>query len=235
MAELKDVILEKIPMEAIHVMIGGTLISLTAFVLRIVLLGMIYTTLKNYSCLGVRIYPEALLAITLIMIGGTYIPGGFLGGLYIGHKVKKKNRSTMLFSSIAGCGILLLLLHLGLGYVITYYIEAERETHVPFPIPLFGIFIGTVLGSYSVDWGKLREEKLMPFSEAPEEAEEGISLTAIKGIGPRRAERLRAAGIRTIDDLLEASSESLSARTGIPEKTIRRLIEYAKRYIEREE
>jgi len=231
-SDLVEAIFKKIPMEAIHIAIGGTLSSLTAFILRIVLLGIIYTTLKNHSCLGVRIYPEALLAITLIMLGITYIPGGYLGGLYMGHKIKRRIWLVLLLSSLFGCFILILLLGMGMGYVITYNLEAERETHVPLIVPLLGLVTGTFLGGYSVDWGKPAGGRLkLILEEAAEEAEEGISLTAIKGIGPRRAERLLAAGVRTVQDLLNASPEDLSERTGIPVKTIRRLIEYVKRYI----
>jgi len=233
MRAIKESITKRVPKVTKHIAIGALISSIIAFALRIVLLGMIYTILKNFSCLGVRVFDEALLAMTLIMIGGTYIPGGFLGGLYVGYKVKKKLRTVLVFSALVGCIILLALLYFSLGYRITYNIEVEHETRVPILVPLLGVIIGTYLGGYTIDWGKPREEiSEGELVEALEEVPRSPILTDIKGIGPRRAERLIAAGIKTVEDLIKASPEAISAKTGIPEKTVQKLIEYAKRRAE---
>ncbi|OYT46295.1 hypothetical protein B6U84_00715 [Candidatus Bathyarchaeota archaeon ex4484_40] len=217
-----------------YVALGGLISSLIAFVLRIILLGAIYMILKNFDCLGVRVYGEALLATTLIMIGGTYIPGGFIGGLYVGYKVKdEKLRILLLFSALLGCTVLLALMFFFLGYRVTYYLEMERELRISVFLPLLGVLVGTYLGGYSVNWGK-EEEKISEGKLVLEEAPISLALTDIRGVGSRRAKRLRAAGIETVEDLVKASPRVLSAKTGIPEKTIQRIIEHAKRMIEKE-
>ncbi len=49
-------------------------------------------------------------------------------------------------------------------------------------------------------------------------------LTEIKGIGPRRAEELKAAGVRTVSDLAKRSAKNLSEKTGISIKDISKWI-----------
>lgn len=45
-------------------------------------------------------------------------------------------------------------------------------------------------------------------------------LTSVSGIGPKYAERLTAAGVASVTDLVEADPELLAERTGISNKTI---------------
>jgi hypothetical protein len=54
-------------------------------------------------------------------------------------------------------------------------------------------------------------------------------LTQIMDVGPRRARLLKAAGIDTISDLAAAPVRDLSERTGIPLKTLSKIIERANR------
>jgi hypothetical protein len=56
-----------------------------------------------------------------------------------------------------------------------------------------------------------------------------IELTEIKGIGPRKAEELKAVGVNAVSDLAKASAKGLSQKTGISEKIISRWIVEAKR------
>ena len=54
-------------------------------------------------------------------------------------------------------------------------------------------------------------------------------LTQIMDVGPRRARLLKAAGINTVSDLAAAPVRDLSERTGIPLKTLSKIIERANR------
>lgn len=54
-------------------------------------------------------------------------------------------------------------------------------------------------------------------------------LTQIMDVGPRRARLLKAAGIDTVSDLAAAPVRDLSERTGIPLKTLSKIIERANR------
>ncbi len=66
----------------------------------------------------------------------------------------------------------------------------------------------------------------------PRESALPIDLTEIKGIGPKRAEELKAAGVKTVSDLAKRSAKNLSEKTGIPIKTISRWIVQANEMIE---
>ena len=73
------------------------------------------------------------------------------------------------------------------------------------------------------------EARVEEFCTAPDPAPQsaGDPLTAIPGIGPKYAERLRAAGIASVTDLIEADPETLAEQTGIPRKTIQGWIDVA--------
>ncbi len=65
--------------------------------------------------------------------------------------------------------------------------------------------------------------------EVPREGEREVELTAVPGIGPKRKEQLEAAGIKSANMLLTADVKELAASTGIPESTLRRYVEEAKK------
>lgn len=59
------------------------------------------------------------------------------------------------------------------------------------------------------------------------------ALTGIRGIGEKRAEQLRSLGIDNVEDLAEASAESLAAELKISAKVTGRWIEDAKKLAEK--
>lgn len=67
--------------------------------------------------------------------------------------------------------------------------------------------------------------------EAFEEALQELELTGIKGIGSKRAEKLKAVGVNTLSDLAASSAKDLSQKTGISEKIVSRWIEEARETI----
>lgn len=101
------------------------------------------------------------------------------------------------------------------------------------PLELFIILIViigiAIVGSIAV----LAIKKPNPASlgETFEEALQELELTGIKGIGSKRAEELKAAGINTISDLAASSVKNLSHKTGISEKIISRWIKQARKII----
>jgi predicted flap endonuclease-1-like 5' DNA nuclease len=66
----------------------------------------------------------------------------------------------------------------------------------------------------------------------PKESKPPMALTEIKGIGPKRAEELKAAGVTTVSDLAKRSAKNLSEKTGIPLKNISEWIVQANEMIE---
>lgn len=61
-----------------------------------------------------------------------------------------------------------------------------------------------------------------------------IDVTEVKGLGTKRAERLKKAGIETVMDLAEASVEVLVKEVGISEEFASKLIKRAKAILKEE-
>lgn len=60
-----------------------------------------------------------------------------------------------------------------------------------------------------------------------------LELTEVKGIGVKRAERLKALGILNIEDLAKASAEDLASKLKISPKITKKWIEEAKNLLEK--
>ena len=58
-----------------------------------------------------------------------------------------------------------------------------------------------------------------------------IEITEVKGIGPKRAEQLRALGINTAQDLAKTTATTLAAKTELSPRITRRWVTEAKRLI----
>jgi hypothetical protein len=59
-----------------------------------------------------------------------------------------------------------------------------------------------------------------------------VEITEVRGIGPKRAERLRALGINTAQDLAETTATTLAAKTGLSTKITQKWVREAKRFTE---
>ncbi len=68
-------------------------------------------------------------------------------------------------------------------------------------------------------------------AEKVEKAEKRIELEEIKGVGPKKAEQLARAGIRSANDLLEADLEHVSEKSGISVKVLEKLRREAERLV----
>lgn len=81
-----------------------------------------------------------------------------------------------------------------------------------------------------LDTGEESGSQESPGAEEPGAASAEVSgeLSAIEGIGPKTAEALGAAGIRTLEDLRAATEEQLLEIKGIGKKTAERLLETAR-------
>lgn len=60
-----------------------------------------------------------------------------------------------------------------------------------------------------------------------------LELTAVKGIGAKRAEQLKALGVTNIEDLAKASAEDLASKLKVSPKITKKWIEDAKTLIEK--
>ncbi|MFQ5800192.1 MAG: RpoL/Rpb11 RNA polymerase subunit family protein [Candidatus Hydrothermarchaeales archaeon] len=84
--------------------------------------------------------------------------------------------------------------------------------------------------AYKIDHPLIGEPKL--FFRLKDASEfEDIPVTKVKGVGPKTAEQLMSAGIKTIDQLLLSTPEKLVEKTGIPEKLRARYIDEARKMV----
>jgi len=99
---------------------------------------------------------------------------------------------------------------------------------------VYGVIIWLAFSLAKMALGRRKESvEAALLEEALEEASKFlIGLTEIRGIGPKRAEELKAAGVNIISDLATSSAKDLSQKTGISERIISRWIEQAKEMIE---
>jgi predicted flap endonuclease-1-like 5' DNA nuclease len=77
---------------------------------------------------------------------------------------------------------------------------------------------------------KEKKEKKVKKKEVKKEkpVEKGTDLTEIKGVGKKRAEALEAAGVSTVEELIEADTEKLAEKTGFTAEYIEKLKEKAR-------
>ncbi len=84
--------------------------------------------------------------------------------------------------------------------------------------------------AYKIEHPLIGEPKLF-FRIKGTKKMEDVPISKVKGIGPKTAEHMMAAGIKTADQLLHATPGILSERTGIAEKLILKYVETAKEMI----
>jgi len=79
--------------------------------------------------------------------------------------------------------------------------------------------------------GKKRAEAYVRKKRGPSSRKVIVELSEVKGIGAKRAERLRALGINSAEDLAETDPEFLAVNLKISEKMASRLVENARRLV----
>jgi len=128
------------------------------------------------------------------------------------------------------------------GIVITLDMpNFERSVSVVTTVVLGLLFIG--LGYYQRPKLKATTSELSPDLTVPPTAKEVetvvkatasvMALTQIKGIGEKRAEQLKALGVKSVEDLVNASEKDLAAELKISPKITKRWIENAKKLVEK--
>lgn len=94
---------------------------------------------------------------------------------------------------------------------------------VVYGVVVWLVFSLAKMGRKKKPVGPLLLEKELEVKE-PKELKLLIELTEIKGIGPKNARKLKAAGVRTVSDLAKRSAKDLSEKTGISIKDISKWI-----------
>jgi predicted flap endonuclease-1-like 5' DNA nuclease len=77
---------------------------------------------------------------------------------------------------------------------------------------------------------KEKKEKKVKKKEVKKEkpVEKGTDLTEVKGVGKKRAEALEAAGVSTVEELIETDTEELVEKTGFTAEYVEKLKEKAR-------
>lgn len=140
----------------LHMLIGGFICFTLLFLLKYLGLVWVFTEwiLKSSNSLGVLIFERAQTGYYMISLGLTYLPSGFLGGLYFGRKIEEKMKIYLAFPSIIGFTLSLLL---------EYYLKLSPDYLRGLIIPFLTLAAGSYLGGYTINWRveeKPREERI---------------------------------------------------------------------------
>ena len=119
--------------------------------------------------------------------------------------------------------------------------DFERNVSVVTTVVLGLLFIG--LGYYQRPKPKATAMEISPAITVPPTTEEAetavkatasvVTLTQVKGIGEKRAEQLKTLGVKSVEDLVNASEKDLAAKLKISPKITKRWIENAKKLLEK--
>ena len=114
----------------------------------------IYKLLQTVGAYGLlAFYKEVEPALILFLVAIVYLPSGFLGGLYTGYKIRENLRIVLLYPSLIGFAILLIL-QLYFGVLDLSSPNLARDILVP----LVGSIVGSYLGGYTMNWKTEEEE-----------------------------------------------------------------------------
>lgn len=140
----------------LHMFVGGFICFALLFLLKY--LGLVWAfiewILKSSNSLGVLIFEGAQTGYYIISLGLTYLPSGFLGGLYFGRKIEERIEIYLALPSIIG-----FILSLSLEYYLGLRPDYLRGLIIPF----LTLAAGSYLGGYTINWRieeKPEEEKI---------------------------------------------------------------------------
>lgn len=131
----------------IHIILGGVICLLAMYTSTSILPRLVRVILYSLGCYGLMSFQEITNAMLLLMFGAAYLPSGFIGGLYTGHRIKENLRIILLFPALIGFAGMIAL-HSSIEGVNISNLDLQREII----IPLIGDIIGTYLGGYTMNW-----------------------------------------------------------------------------------
>ncbi|MCX8170675.1 MAG: hypothetical protein N3E47_01705 [Candidatus Bathyarchaeota archaeon] len=145
----------------INLLIGGMINFGALIFLDLTVYSMMDWIYRSLGIYGVLIYEEARNAYYLIRLGTVFLSSGFIGGLYVGYKIKENLKLIMAFPSPTGLSLVILLQFLlGNRAILT---QNVFELVKIFVIPLVISLLGSYLGGYTLNWHvekKPKEERI---------------------------------------------------------------------------
>lgn len=149
---------------AINLLIGGVINFGVMIFLDIILNSTMNWICRSLGIYGILVYEEALNAYYIIRLGTVFLSSGFIGGLYVGYKVKENLRLIMAFPGLIGLTLVLVLQYFAGNR--TSLIQQFLQLFGPIKIvviPLLVLLLGSYLGGYTLNWQveeKPKEEKI---------------------------------------------------------------------------
>jgi predicted flap endonuclease-1-like 5' DNA nuclease len=107
---------------------------------------------------------------------------------------------------------------LGLTFVVAGYSQKPKPTEYPLP---------------TVTSAPTKKTAMSLSSPATSSFKPSIDLLKIRGIGPKRAEELKNAGILTANDLAKAKPTEIAKKTNVSTKITRKWVTRAKKLLEK--
>lgn len=148
----------------INLLIGGVINFGAIIFLDMILSSTMNWIYRSLGIYGVLVYEEARNAHYMIRLGTVFLSSGFIGGLYVGHKVKENLRLIMAFPGLIGLSLMLVLQYFAGNRALLV-----QQLFQPFGlvkivvIPLLVLLLGSYLGGYTLNWQveeKPEEEKI---------------------------------------------------------------------------
>jgi hypothetical protein len=121
----------------LHAIVGGIACLLVSTILYVVLQGGV-AFLSILDSLGLLVFDESVYALQLLLFGLVFLPSGFIGGLYTGHKVKENLHIVLVLPGLISFILFIFLFNFNLVGGIM--------------IQLSGYTLGSYLGGYTVNW-----------------------------------------------------------------------------------
>jgi len=141
-----EILREKI----IHTLAGGGISFISIFFTESIFWLLMDYILRTLGIYGVLAYQEGQEAFFLIGLGSVYLLSGFLGGLYVGYKIKEGLKTLMVFPAIICLlGMVVLQFLTGTTFPIANFTDYFIRAIV---IPLSVLITGSYLGGYTLNW-----------------------------------------------------------------------------------
>ncbi len=131
----------------LNLIVGGVLSLLLTYFLLSLVPWLLRIILFSLNVLGLLSFDASRTAMLLIISGSAYLPGGFIGGLYAGYKVRENPRLTSLIPGLIGF-LSLILVQYASGILNPSEMDMFREIVAP----SISILLGSYLGGYTVNW-----------------------------------------------------------------------------------
>ena len=135
--------------ELFPIILGALICLFSMFILLTVSQMIVQRLFLALGCAGLLVFEESTFALIVSLIAIVYLPSGFLGGFYVGHKMEENLRIALLFPSLIAF-VILTVLRFYFGGLILSFERLGRDVL----LPLLGNVAGSYLGGYTVIWGK---------------------------------------------------------------------------------